>query len=267
MDGGTLFVTAGILFFVILFGVLGILIVIGLLQLRKRMSKLPSKEQLVIDAVAYIFGSNVYYEPKGRLANDPDESGLLWFEDQTQDDHIFGTYKGLVFEMVDAHFTKDGTDKDGNMTTYTVFGGLWMVVKLQKSIENRVLIFNKKAFEYQAMRFKKWDGQYSSVELEDLEFNHVFRVLAITPQDVFYILTPRFMERLTAITRIQTENTVNADVLVVAGVYGNMLHIGFGSIPDAFDSIRYFAENAEQARAMALEDLRLPVSILESLVE
>jgi hypothetical protein len=262
------------------FVVVGIplLIVFAVLRVRKYVKtrkEIPPKEQLARETILKILGDTVHYDPAGKLANDPKESGLLrYFSKQDQDDHIFGQYKGLEFEQADVHFEHwrseqrvvergDETDVVNETVWYTVFSGRWMVVKSPKTVTGRVLVFNKTAYVFEKKRFEQPDTPYTPVELEDMEFNSMFTVVAENPQDAFYAITPNFIERLKSLALIEPSDE---NVEIYVGFYGSTIHIGFGNVVRSFDYIRVYARDEADAWNKAYEDLRLPVSILESLL-
>jgi len=182
-----------------------------------REMKQSAKSSIVRDALAEVFG-DCAYNPNGCIVEKRiKDAGLIdeWDGsygintrfDYTGNDLVTGRYKGREIELCDVEVVKITTeterDDDGKETeretTDTVFKGIWMICKLEKSLPATVRIREKADRAY---LFKKIAGERvrtkSNVETENYVFNEQFQILTTDDHYAFYVLTPHFMERILA---------------------------------------------------------------------
>lgn len=103
-------------------------------------------------------------------------------------DYVRARYHGTELYFSDLRLAEieTHTDSDGHITTSeeTVFKGQWISVRLSKTLEHRLRLFEKKGIL----------GQKSNIETENEQFNKKYRILADDGHTAFYILTPHFMD-------------------------------------------------------------------------
>jgi hypothetical protein len=266
-----LFVAFG---FVALIVIVVVVVVILLLAAKRRAGRMPSKVQLVSEELQNVFGAGVHYEPNGSLTNDPLVTGLIDTpaKPKKSNDHIYGQYKGLDFERADVSFEDlrkvyDTSRHEDNYEWVTFFSGQWLVVRTQKTIPGKVLIFSKAACAWEKMLIERLqkDERYTEVILEEAAFGEFFTIFAEDPHAAFYVLTPPVMERL---KRLTGEGVVNQDpdMRLYVGFYGGMIHVGIGGIHDAFEGAIMLSVNEAEARTRIRNDMLWIVYVIESLL-
>ena len=148
--------------------------------------------EIVRDVISQVF-DNVSYSCDRRLEDEVIESVnipyLEEFDNIYGNDYSSGTYKGLDFEMSDISLTRieEHTDSDGHTTReeITVFDGLWFICDFNRKLNSTITLSPRPRFSFTR-----------GIQLESPEFNKKFFVSADNEHDVFYVLTPQFMEHI-----------------------------------------------------------------------
>ncbi len=164
-------------------------------------------KQTLFPKLLKVFGENISYVNYGIIPDTSIMRSQLFntMIERREDDDVFqGKYNDVEFVMNETDFGWIGKDK--HRTYHRMFRGLILKFKLNKSIKSRVLIKQKRFFNFGMNNFEK-------VVLESDKFNKKFDVYAnsldptISCQiEARYLLNTMFIERL---MQIQTSFRVN----------------------------------------------------------
>lgn len=117
-------------------------------------------------------------------------SGILKKEDRfNSEDYLEGTIRGKRFRSSDVHL-QDVRSNGKTTTVVTVFQGRFFEIDFNKKFENEVYIFPNLVG-----RFGYHKG-LTRVDVESIVFNKRFDVFSKDQTSAFYLLKPRFIERL-----------------------------------------------------------------------
>ena len=140
------------------------------------------------------------YDETGRISEDRLlGSTLLPNHDKyTSEDRFKGSYKGVDVDLAEVKLTKKkGTGK--NRRNVTVFKGLFALLETHKTFSGKTVV------KRDAGAVANWLGEtfggMERVALEDPVFEEHFEVYATDQVEARYLLTPAFMERLTALAK------------------------------------------------------------------
>lgn len=195
--------------------------------------KMAYKNTFVLKSLKSVFDDLEYNPERGFDYNVIKNTGMMYMGDRySSNDYIKGKYKNINVEQADVHIEEEvtTTDSDGNTTTHyeTLFMGQWMIFDFNKSFSANLQVCGK-GF-YNAKR-GNWGSslKYKKVEMEDAEFNKMFRVYAVDAHEAFYILTPSLMGRIKKLS-----NSIKGSLLLC--FIDNKLHIGISNNKDAFEA-------------------------------
>ncbi|MDO9629223.1 MAG: DUF3137 domain-containing protein [Acholeplasmataceae bacterium] len=111
------------------------------------------------------------------------------------EDYLSGIIQGKNFESADVHIVQ--VVSNGKTTTrITRFLGRLFIVDFQKKFEHDVYISTDKTHNQSIFSEDK------KVKTESIEFNKQFHVFSESKHSAFYLLTPRFMEKIEAFSKI-----------------------------------------------------------------
>jgi len=120
---------------------------------------------------------------------------LKKFTSFKSEDYLSGTISGKNFESADVHIEQ--VVSNGKTTTrITRFLGRLFIVDFQKKFEHDVYISTDKNHNQSIFSEDK------KVKTESIEFNKQFNVFSLSMHSAFYLLTPRFMEKVEAFSKI-----------------------------------------------------------------
>ena len=176
-------------------------------------------------------------------------------------DYVSGAYKGINIEQADVHIEDETvvTDRDGHVhtETYTLFKGRWMVFDFNKSFKANIQVRDKHFANSKLGNF--WsDEHYQKIELEDEEFNKMFRVNAQSEHDAFYVLTPSLMERMKDL-----RNSVNGRIIFC--FVDDKLHVGVSNNKDSFEHSIFKPINVEEETNKIGNDIKLITDFADGL--
>ena len=174
-------------------------------------------------------------------------------------DYVTGKYKNINFEMADVHIEEESTDSDGNTTYYTIFRGQWYIFDFNKTFKANVQVCEKGFGNAKRGKlFAKKEEKYKKVELEDIEFNKMYKVYAQNELDAFYILTPGIMEKI---------KNVNAKIKgkVLFCFIDNKLHIGLYNNKDLFEASIYKKIDLDAAMKKTNEEISIITDFVDIL--
>ena len=208
--------------------IIGIIITTSLSNKPVSEFKMAYKNTFVLKALKSVFDDLEYNPASGFDISVIRDTGMMYMGDRySSNDYVKGKYKNINVEQADVHIEEEvtTTDSDGNTTTHyeTIFMGQWMIFDFNKNFNANVQVCGKRF-----TNAKRGILKYKKVEMEDEEFNKMFRVYAIDAHEAFYILTPSLMDR---IKKLAT-NTKGSLLLCFVD---NKLHIGISNNKDAFE--------------------------------
>lgn len=182
---------------------------------------------------------------------------------RTLEDRISGEHAGVPFELCEARLKKTRTerDNDGNTQTETVdvFQGLLLIYRFPKRFNGRTVVVPDLTWLGNKLGGMGQDGE--RVTLEDVRFERQFEVYSDDQVEARYLLTPRFMERLTELAG-QFGNPRGLSL----AFDGQDLLIAVRSKEDRFEGGHIFKSFLERERAEELlDELALVFEIVDIL--
>ncbi|MDR0356657.1 MAG: DUF3137 domain-containing protein [Deltaproteobacteria bacterium] len=213
----------------LLVGALGVgLIVLGLASLRR------SKQLAALIAVPIIreiFGADCLYDSFGHIPDDRiAASGLADdYEDVSGSDFVRGSYRGVPVMFSDVRLTRTERRHDSNTNeshdhVIEVFRGRWLVADFDRELVAAPLTVLE----------RRSGGD--SIQMESEAFNRQFSVYCADAHTAFYVLTPHFMERLTAVDAAADGdsrfNFCQNSLQIAVGSKLDLFEAGFFKAPD-----------------------------------
>lgn len=173
-----------------------------------------------------IYPDSTYELNKGFDKEEIYNSKVLSKQDRYfSEDLITGTYEGVKFQVADVKL-QDVRSTGKSTTVVTVFQGQVYKFEFNKPFKSNILI-NQPSF------FKNLFG-WNRVKTESVEFNSELSVYSDNEHEVFYILTPHFMERIYQLDRKYQDK-------ISFSFINNQLYIAINTKKDNFD-LRMFRE-------------------------
>ncbi len=171
------------------------------------------------------------------------------------EDYLRAEYEGINFEQSDV--TVQDVRSNGRSTyTVTYFKGRMITFDFPEKFVSSVQIFSEQ-FKHRGRPFGNMRPQ--KVEMESVQFNKKFDVLALVPHDAFYLLTPHFMEKIEGLSRKYGS--------IALHIAGNRVFMGFNEpTHNAFDVDNMIKEISypEQMEAVKkdIDDIKNIIEIL-----
>ena len=225
-------------FFFITVFIMAIRMFIKYIFLNKQITEFNNgfKNKYVLSSLNKIFTDLKYFPDKGLDYGVIANTRMMDMGDRySSNDYFEGKYKNVNVKQADVHIEEEQqtTDSDGHTTTtwVTIFEGKWMIFDFNKTFTANVQVSQK---GFGNSRVNNWGekNKYKKVEMEDAEFNKMFRIYAQNEHDAFYILTPSLMEKIKNLAR-----TVSGKLLLC--FINNELHIGLYNYKDSFEHSVY----------------------------
>ena len=167
-------------------------------------------------------------------------------------DDITGKYKNIEFEMSDIRIEKEYIDSDGHTTHESIFDGQWYIFEFNKPFKSKIQVCEKNFFNAERnFLFKK-------IELEDIEFNKIFKVYAENELECFYVLTPNTIEKIK-----ELNCKIKGNLLLC--FIDNKLHIALQNNKDFFEPNINKKMNLEEQQAIIKEQLRVITNFIDIL--
>jgi len=192
----------------------------------------------VIESFLAFFGDFKWMPRESLPREEIEQSKLIGLiTDLKADDYFQGTHKGLKF-VISEFKTWRGRGKQRHQT----FGGIFVKIDMNKKIQGHTIVTEELSVAKQLTTFNKFPlcGVDSSglekVELEDIEFNKMFKVYSTDQVESRYILTTTFMERLKNLKEIYKVCQIKASffddsILIAMGCQRDMFLLGDLNIP------------------------------------
>ena len=218
------------------------------------------KNKYVLSSLNKIFTDLKYFPDKGLDYGVIANTRMMDMGDRySSNDYFEGKYKNVNVKQADVHIEEEQqtTDSDGHTTTtwVTIFEGKWMIFDFNKTFTANVQVSQK---GFGNSRVNNWGekNKYKKVEMEDAEFNKMFRIYAQNEHDAFYILTPSLMEKIKNLAR-----TVSGKLLLC--FINNELHIGLYNYKDSFEHSVYKKIDEEKIN----DDISKEIKIITNFVD
>lgn len=171
-------------------------------------------------------------------------------------DYVSGTYKNINFGQSDIHIQEkhETRDSDGNTRTtwVTIFEGRWMIFDFNKQFKSNIQIVSSDFIA----ETSPW--KMKLVKMEDVEFNKKFKIYTQNELEVFYILTPHFMEKIKSIY-----NELKCGMMFC--FIDNKLHIAIDNRDDSFEYDVYKPINEEEIKQEISKDIELITDLVDDL--
>lgn len=119
----------------------------------------------------------------------------------TGDDYIYGTWKGVPFQLSELHLEKETRDNKGRRSYRTIFHGLFCEIRFNKKITGDTYIYPDQTEKF----LGKFLGDFiqglstsrgQQVKLENPDFEKNFNCYSHDQVEARYIVTPLFMEKI-----------------------------------------------------------------------
>ena len=253
-----LFVTfAPLSFFIIVFGT-----IITFLATKKDVKAFKDmyKNEIVLSSFNKVC-TNVNFDlDKGISCSVIAGTGMMYMGDRySSNDYITGQYKNINFEMSDVHIEEEYTDSDGDTHYVTIFRGQWYIFDFNKSFKANIQVCEKTFRNAKRKRlFVKEEEKFKKVELEDINFNKLFKTYAQNELDAFYVLTPNTMERIKKVN-----NRVKGHLLLC--FIDNRLHIGLYNNKDLFEVSVFKKVDLEKATKKTMDEISIITNFVDIL--
>ena len=187
------------------------------------------KQNIVIATLNQIF-TDVHFDLERGIPEQVirDTDMMMMGNIYSSNDYFYGRYKDILFECSDVLIQEQTTDSDGDTHTTTYFNGQWYIFQFNKRFKGSFQVCEK-SFHYS----KRQGGLFSKdkderVEMEDQEFNKIFKVFGSDAHSVFYVLTPNTMEKIKKIN-----NEIPGSLLFC--FKDDRLHVGVYNGKDLFE--------------------------------
>lgn len=249
-------------FFFITVFIMAIRMFIKYIFLNKQITEFNNgfKNKYVLSSLNKIFTDLKYFPDKGLDYGVIANTRMMDMGDRySSNDYFEGKYKNVNVKQADVHIEEEQqtTDSDGHTTTtwVTIFEGKWMIFDFNKTFTANVQVSQK---GFGNSRVNNWceKNRYKKVEMEDAEFNKMFRIYAQNEHDAFYILTPSLMEKIKNLAR-----TVSGKLLLC--FINNELHIGLYNYKDSFEHSVYKKIDEEKIN----DDISKEIKIITNFVD
>lgn len=217
------------------------------------------KDIFVLQSLKNYFGDIIYKTDEGFTEQFIDSIGMLDTGDRfNSNDYISGTYKNIKFEQSDIHIEEkhEEEDKEGNKEEVweTIFMGRLMIFDFNKNFKANIQV---SSHHFDANRLP-WKKKFSSVKMEDVEFNKNFSVYAENEHEAFYILTPHFMEKIKEVTK-----KLNCGIMF--GFIDSKLHIAIDNNEDSFEYNVFKPINEQEVSDNIVKDIKVITNFVDEL--
>ncbi len=190
-------------------------------QLKFKKLSVAFKENFIQPEIEKFVDQAVFLPKEGLSKEFVYGSGILKKEDRfSSEDYLEGTIKNRRFISADVHL-QDVRSNGKTTTVVTVFQGRFFEIEFEKKFENDVYIFPNFLYRMSLGR------GFELIDVESIIFNKKFDVFSKDQHSGFYLLKPRFIEKLLEFHEIQKR--------VFYGFKENKVYIAIDTRKDAFD--------------------------------
>ncbi|MFV0351613.1 MAG: DUF3137 domain-containing protein [Oscillospiraceae bacterium] len=216
-----------------------------------------SPHEMIKSVLDKVFKNAVFVRESGIPKDIIDNTNLMpWGNSFSSNDYIQGEYRGFAFAQSDVKYSMIEHFKDDNSSKTTdIFSGRWLSVTNTKTITGSVYLYNRR---FDSIGKKIVDNPaLQNVQTEDMEFNSLFTIYAQNPQEAFYLLTPRLMERLKEFVTTTEDKPMREGIGICC--FQNQIHFALSGVPDAFQFLYVGALTEDEVRSRIIKDI-LPVT-------
>ena len=217
------------------------------------------REKVTYATLSSIIDECIYNYDKGIPKDVIDSTEMMDVGDVfSSNDYISGKYKGVKFDMSDVKVEEERKDRRGNTHYLTIFYGQWYIIDFNKKFKANFQIVEKNFRNAKIKKgiFVKKEERKRKVEVEDIEFNKIFDIYALNDLDVFYVLTPKIIEKI-------KEVNIKVHGSLLFCFVDNKLHIGLNNDNDLFEVNINKKINIEKAK----EKIKNEISIITDFID
>lgn len=142
-------------------------------------------------------------------------------------------------------------------TSDTLFKGKWILFEFNKKFSANFQVRDKWITNARVDNsIGHWN--YKFIETENSAFNNKFLVYAYNPHDAFYVLTPRFMEKLLFLSK-------HIKGRIILCFVDNVLHVGVDNVKPSFRYSIYKKVDQRRFKESLLKDVSVITSFIDEL--
>ena len=170
-------------------------------------------------------------------------------------DYIEADYNGVHFKQADICIQNQS--RNGKST---LFRGRWMMFDFNKEFKTNMQIVHK-SFSNSANPnsiFNKPEFKYKSIKVENDNFNKSFIIRAQDDHEVFYILTPHFMENM-----LQLSSNVGKQMMFC--FINSQLYVAIYTNKDSFENNAYNKIDPKVEKEEIVKDISLITAFVDEL--
>lgn len=241
-----------------------ITMIIRFIFLNKQISEfnIGFKRVFVLNALNRRFNNLEYFPDMGFDYNVISNTGMMDMGDRySSNDYFEAEYKNVKIRHADVQIEKEREIRDdkGNVQEeyYTIFKGKWMIFDFNKNFNSNVQVVQK---GFESSKISNWgkDIKYKRIEMEDEQFNKIFRIYTQDEHEAFYILTPSLMEKIKKLAF-----QLNGELLLC--FINNELHVGLENNKDSFEYNIYRKIDEEKINDEIIGDIKVITSFVDQL--
>lgn len=206
---GVVFVCAFIIFLIVLsqgltdlvqFAGFGAFFVSGLFYRRMAVIRRKAKGELMPNLCEQI-GLEYLINPPDHAIYSFDQLSIIpSYDEKNLEDQIIGKVEDIEFKLLEAKLVTVQRDSKGRTSRSTVFNGFLVEFDFHKNFSGETVI--TKDHTVIGNFFSGFGKSGDRVKLEDREFEDEFEVHSTDQVEARYLLTPTFMERVLAFSRL-----------------------------------------------------------------
>ena len=174
----------------------------------------------------------------------------------SSNDWYSGKYKDVTFACSDVLIQEVTTDSEGHTDTTTYFSGQWYIFGFNKVFKGSFQVCEK-GFNY-SKHGGLFDKSIEKVEMEDVDFNKLFKVYSTDAHSVFYVLTPHTMESIKKLN-----DAIPGRLLFC--FKDNLLHVAVYNGKDNFRPKVFSSMNLEEEKAKVRKEIEPITQLVEEL--
>lgn len=177
----------------------------------------------------------------------------------SSNDYVQGYYKEIRFERADVTIQNHvSTGKSSYTETY--LRGRWLIFEFNKDFHFDLQIISNEFTHSQknSSIFTNEEERRHRIELEDMEFNEMFRVLCQDDHEAYYLLTPQFMSLLKDLYH-------RMDGSFMLGFIDNRLHVAIHTGQDAMEPKIFDDIDLRAVQQEVQKEIRLITDLIDHL--
>jgi hypothetical protein len=178
----------------------------------------------IVSEIANFFG--LEYSPEKQIETDDFRSSKLFtsFTSCSSEDNFTGKLEGLNFSLTEVNLSKKQ-----NKSSIEIFNGEIVEIEMLKNFNGHTVLSeeNQHLNISTSIFSKKTDSEFEQVNLEDPEFERIYKVYSTDQIEARYLLTTSFMERVLNLKKILGNPKIkisflNKNILIAISSYRNL---------------------------------------------